>query len=104
VRSSRFIFGGTEAIFEDNGLGSINIINARDRERGVFEFIRLNAGRVDYDTGVVRLSDFIVESYVGNGIQVSANTQEKNVTAPKTKVLSLKDEDIEIVVQEVDER
>jgi hypothetical protein len=104
VRSSRFIFDGTESILEDNGLGSINIVNARDRDRGVFEFVKLNAGTVDYERGIVKLSNFIVDSYPGAGIQITANTKEKNVTAPKTKVLSLKDEDIEVVVQEVDER
>jgi hypothetical protein len=104
VRSSRFIFDGTESILEDNGLGSINIVNARDRDRGVFEFVKLNAGTVDYDRGVVKLSNFIVDSYPGAGIQIMANTKEKNVTAPKTKVLSLRDEDVEVVVQEVDDR
>jgi hypothetical protein len=104
VRSTRFIFDGTESIFEDNGLGSVNIVNARDRDRGVFEFVRLNAGTVDYDKGVVKLSNFIVDSYPGAGIQITANTREKNVTAPKTKVLSLKDQDIEVVVQEVGDR
>jgi hypothetical protein len=104
VRSSTFIYEGTEAIFEDNGLGSINIINARDRARGVFEFIRLNAGTVDYSKGIVKLSDFIVQSYEGNGIRVSANTEEKNVTAPKTKVLLLNDSDIDIKIQETSDR
>jgi hypothetical protein len=104
IRSSRFVFQGTEAIFEDNGLGQINIINARDRDRGVFEFIRLNAGTVNYDTGLVKLSDFIVDSFEGRGIQVNANTREKNVTAPKIKVLQLRDEDVEINIREVTTR
>jgi hypothetical protein len=104
VRSSTFIVDGTEAIFEDNGLGQINIVNARDRARGVFEFIRFNAGTVDYDTGIVKLADFITESYIGNGIRVTANTQEKNVTAPKANVLLLNDGDVEIIVEEAPER
>jgi len=104
VRSSTFIVDGTEAIFEDNGLGQINIVNARDRARGVFEFVRFNAGTVDYDTGIVKLADFITESYIGNGIRVTANTQEKNVTAPKANVLLLNDGDVEIIVEEAPER
>ncbi len=104
VRSTRFVFQGTDAILEDNGLGKINIVNAINRDRGVFEFIRLDAGEVDYDKGIVRLSNFIVDFFVGNGIKITANTEEKNVTAPKTKVLSLRDEDVDIVIQEVRER
>lgn len=101
VRSSRFVFNGTEAIFEDNGLGKINIVNARDRDRGVFEFIKLNAGTVDYERGIVKLSDFIVDSFAGNGIRVFGNTIEKNVSAPKTKILSLLESDVEIVINEM---
>jgi hypothetical protein len=104
IRSSTFIYEGTEALFEDNGLGAINIVNARDRARGVFEFLRLNAGTVDYETGIAKLSNFIVDSYTGNGIRVAANTQEKNVTAPKSNVLLLNDDDIEIIIEESPER
>ena len=59
---------------------------------------------MDYDTGLVKLSDFIVDSFDGRGIQVNANTREKNVTAPKTKVLQLRDEDVEINIREVTTR
>jgi hypothetical protein len=104
VRSSVFIFEGTNAIFEDNGLGVINIIKARDRGLGQVEIIRRNAGTVDYDTGTVKLSDFVVDFYEGNGIRISANTQEKNVTAPKRRVLLLNDRDIQVNIREAEVR
>ncbi len=104
VRSSVFIFEGTNAIFEDNGLGVINIVNARDRGLGQVEIIRRNAGTVDYDTGTVKLSDFAVEFYEGAGIRISANTQEKNVTAPKRRVLLLNDRDIQVNIREAEVR
>jgi len=40
VTSSNFVFEGTEAILEDNGLGVINIINARDRLAGSVQVIK----------------------------------------------------------------
>ena len=101
VRSTPFMFDGNEVLFEDNGLGSINFVNARDRNNGIFEFVRINSCEVDYATGVVRLSDFMTESYTGRGIKVSANTKEKNVTSPKTKILLLNDSDIVINMKEV---
>ena len=104
VRSSVFVFEGTNAIFEDNGLGVINIVNARDRDSGRVEIIRRNAGTVDYDTGTVKLSDFRVDSYEAPGIRITANTQEKNITAPKRRVLLLKDRDITITIKEVQNR
>ena len=104
IKSSTFIFGGTEAIFEDNGLGLINIVNARNRDAGVVEIIKRNAGTVDYDTGTVKLSDFLVEFYDGNGIKIFASTQDKNVTAPKQRVLILNDNDVKVNIKEVSER
>jgi hypothetical protein len=104
VKSSIFRFEGTDAIFEDNGLGVINIINARDRGLGEVEIIRRNAGTVDYDAGVVKLLDFVAESYSGTGISITANTQEQNVTAPRRRVLILRDEDIKINIKEAIDR
>lgn len=104
VRSGIFVYKGTSALFEDNGLGSINVINARQRNAGVFEFIDRNVGVVDYSTGVAKLSDFAVDSYSGQGIKVAGNTLEKNVTAPKRKVLILKDEDVTVNVIDVGDR
>lgn len=104
VKSSIFIFDGTEAIFEDNGLGSINIVNARNRDTGVVEIIKRNAGTVDYETGTVKLSDFLVDSYTGTGIKIFASTQDKNVTSPKQRVLVLDDIDVKINIREVSER
>jgi len=99
VTSSNFVFEGTEAILEDNGLGVINIINARDRLAGSVQVIKRNAGIVDYNTGIVRLVDFITESYTGVGIRIIASTVEKNVTAPKDQVLIVNDADISITVK-----
>jgi hypothetical protein len=101
IRSSVFIYEGISAIFEDDGLGIINIINEARRNEGIFDIIRRNAGTVDYVNGIARLSDFRLDSYIGTGIKVSANTQEKNVSSPKGRVLALKDADITINVVEI---
>lgn len=100
VRSSTFIYEGTTAIFEDNGLGVINILNAKDRGLGKIEIIRRNAGTVEYETGIVKLADFIVDSYDGQGIRISANTLDMNVTAPKRRVLLLNDNDVQITIRD----
>jgi hypothetical protein len=104
VSSSQFIFNGTSAVFEDNGLGSIHIVDARIRSLGQIEIIKRNAGTVDYDTGIVKLSDFIVDSYDSPGIRVEANTLEKNVTSPKSRVLLLNDLDVRIQIKETTRR
>jgi hypothetical protein len=55
-----------------------------------------NIGTVNYLTGEVNLSDFIVESYDGNAIKVYANVVNEDITSPKNLVLSIKDEDITV--------
>lgn len=100
VKSSVFIYEGSRAIFEDNGLGSIHIVAETNRSQGVFNFIKRDVGTVDYGNGIVRLSDFSVDSYDGNGIQVFAKTKERNVTAPKSRILLLLNKDIRITVKE----
>lgn len=104
IRSSVFRFEGTEVAFEDNGLGVINIVNARDRGIGVFEFVKRNVGTVDYEKGIVKLSDFIVDSYEGNGIQIFATTLERNVTSTPRRVLLVRNRDITINMKEVKDR
>lgn len=104
VRSGIFTYKGASAIFEDNGLGSINVINAKQRGAGVFEFIERSVGTVDYMKGVAKLSDFVVDDFDGVGIKVAGNTFDKNVTAPKRKVLMLKDDDVTINVIDVGDR
>ncbi len=101
VSSSPFIFDGISCIFEDNGLGVINILNSRDRLQGNIEIVKRNAGIVNYNTGEIKLIDFITEDYTGNGIRVIAITVEKNVTAPKDQVLILRPEDISITMKDI---
>jgi hypothetical protein len=104
VRSSVFVLNGTNAIFEDNGLGVINVLNARNRLLGQIEIIRRNAGTVNYETGEIKLSDFVVEFYQSPGIKVTANTRDMNVVAPRRRVLILRDQDTRINIKEASER
>lgn len=104
VKSSIFVFDGTECIFEDNGLGIINIVNAKNRDAGVIEIIKKNTGTVDYTTGTVKLADFVVEFYQGTGIKIFVKTKNKNVAAPKQRVLVLNDSDVKVNIKEVADR
>lgn len=104
VKSSIFVFDGTECIFEDNGLGIINIVNAKNRDAGVIEVIKKNTGTVDYTTGTVKLADFAVEFYQGTGIKIFVKTKNKNVAAPKQRVLVLNDSDVKVNIKEVADR
>jgi hypothetical protein len=58
------------------------------------EILRPNIGTVDYTTGEVRLVNFAVESFTGNAIKIYAATTSVDVTSPKSRILTVRDEDV----------
>jgi hypothetical protein len=95
VKGQTFVYNGTRAFFQDDGNGNIQIISA---DASNVQVIDPNIGTVNYLTGEVNLSDFIVESYDGNAIKVYANVVNEDITSPKNLVLSIKDEDITVTI------
>ena len=59
-------------------------------------------GTVNYITGQVKLSNFNVSSFAGNQtIKVYANTLNKDIKAPKDRILIIRPEDITISVRSI---
>jgi hypothetical protein len=104
IRSSIFTYKGIQCHFEDNGLGSIHLIESKNRNFGVIKKLKTDIGKIDYSTGLLKLSDFIVDSYSGKGIKIYANTVNKNVVAPKNRILLLEDIDVKIKFREIYDR
>ena len=86
---------GTSVSLQDNGLGEIIAVTTTESNRSIF---KRNVGTVDYTTGKIRLSNFIVDSFEGNAIQIIANTIRKDIRAPKDRILVLRENDINITV------
>ena len=97
LRSTPFFFNGVECFLEDNGNGEMRIVT---NQSGATSLIR-TVGTVDYDKGLVQLENFRPQSIVGSQIELRARTLEKDVTAQRRTILSIRDEDISIEVQQV---
>ena len=93
IFSSKFNFKGTQSYLRDDGRGNVAIISA---EGSSVEMIKPNSGTVDYEEGKVRLIEFVVREFEGNSIAIIADTKQKDIQAPKDKVLNLRDSDMEI--------
>jgi hypothetical protein len=93
VRSTVFEYQGICVYFRDDGAGNIQIVS---EDITNFAVINPNIGTVDYKTGEVRLTNFIVGAYDGTGIKVIANVKNLDVTAPKNRVFLLKDTDVAV--------
>lgn len=98
ISSSQFSINGTLVTLQDDGQGNILAITSGSASRRVF---KRGVGTVDYTTGVVKLSNFIVSSYVGDAIKVYANTKTKDIKAPKERILVVRPSDISVTVQAV---
>ena len=95
ITTTNLTLDGTSVSLQDNGLGEIIAVTTTESNRSIF---KRNVGTVDYTTGKVRLSNFIVDSFEGNAIQIVANTIRKDVRAPKDRILVLRENDINITV------
>jgi hypothetical protein len=93
IRSTVFNYRGVCAFFVDDGQGNIQVLS--DDVQNI-QVLSPSVGTVDYQTGVVRLSSFVVNSFAGNSIKVFANTVENDISSPKSRILAIRDENVRI--------
>jgi len=91
IVSSTFTYSGIVSKLQDDGAGNMRIINTSTTNP---EIINPTIGTVDYTTGEIKLINFAVESFSGDAIKIYAATTSSNVTAPKSRILTIRDEDI----------
>lgn len=99
VFSSNFFINGQQTRFEDDGLGNLYIVSTF---HGKEQFTSL-VGTVDYDTGLVRLTSFTVDSYDGPSIKIYARTREKDIIENAATILDIEGGEIQVTVNAVRE-
>jgi len=98
VFSSPFIFDGKECTIEDDGLGFLNIVSGNDE----FHEIVRPTGTVNYTTGVVIIENFRVQKIVQeNYLNLYARTKGKDITPINRTILSIRDVDVNVKVEQV---
>lgn len=98
VFSTPFIFRGTNAFIQDNGLGVLQI-------RGT-NIDTLNIGTVNYQTGAISINPITIDScrcpfdqsFEGNFIKIFAKLQNDDVETSTNKVLVIEQDDIAVSV------
>lgn len=93
IVSSTFRYRRILSKLQDDGNGNIQIISADSVNT---EILDPTIGTIDYTTGDVKLINFAVESFTGNAIKIYAASTSRNIIAPKSRILSIRDEDISI--------
>jgi hypothetical protein len=63
----------------------------------------VDVGTVDYDTGIVRLNNFIVQNYVGTSLKIYAEPRSRDVTAIQNVILNIIEPDVNITIEQIRE-
>lgn len=92
ITSSRFRFNDQTVTMRDNGAGVIQFVSTTGT------IVNNNAGRVNYTTGVVRLSAVRIQRFSGEGIKIYAIPRSRDITTRKNVILNIIDEDIKLTV------
>jgi hypothetical protein len=100
IISTAFTYKNRTAFLRDNGLGTLEIITRFGSEVVVLE---RNVGTVDYQTGLVRLNNFEVQSYIGSAVKIFAKTFARDIVSPKERVSLIRDQDIQISITGISE-
>ena len=100
IKSSQFTYNGRTAFIQDNGNGILQIL--RTTATG-FVYLNRNIGSVNYTTGQVIITNLNVPAYTGSEIKIYGRTLAKDITAPKDRIITIREADINITVYGVRE-
>lgn len=94
ITSSRFTYKGERATLQDDGLGTVNIVSVGGN-------VITNIGTVNYDTGLVQLSNFNITAYEGAGIKVKAEPRNRDISVINNNIINIVEDDIVLTIQGV---
>jgi hypothetical protein len=87
VTSSEFTFAGvTNARIHDDGNGNLRVVN---RVGDTFFTIITDAGTVDYKTGKIHMANFVIDSYLGNSINLFVVPKDPDIKFPPRTIAAI---------------
>ena len=92
IQSSKFIYNNQRAALRDNGAGVLDIISVRNGQ------VITSIGTVNYETGLLQLTNFSVTQYDGAGIKVYAIPRNKDIQTIKNVILNIIGEDLNLTI------
>jgi hypothetical protein len=95
IRSTAFTYKGTRGYFQDDGKGVLNIIRTQD---GKFVYIERDVGTVDYTEGRVIIRNIEIDRYSGSALAITAKLESDDIFTPKERIISIRENDINISV------
>jgi len=94
VYSTDFVYDGKRCQLEDDGAGSIRIVNVTTTAH--VEVVKV--GTIDYTTGTISIGNFNVSSYTGNGIKLYAKLVTRDFQSNLKYILTINTGSINVTV------
>ena len=92
VQSSRFTFNNQKVTLQDDGLGTVNIVSVNTNQ------VLTNVCTVNYETGLIQISNFKITSFEGAGIKVYVVPRNKDIQTINNVILNIIEEDISLTI------
>lgn len=99
VRSSTVSFNGEKCEIEDNGAGQLRLVKVTDDEHAIIRTV----GTVDYDTGKIQLTNFLIDSFDGSALKIYVTPAEKDVIITKNEILFVESDEINLDIEAIRE-
>lgn len=91
IKTTPYTIDGILVYLQDDGLGNIMMVTSNDANP---QIVKPKVGTVDYAAGVVKLTDFKVESYETQEIKIIGRTALDDIKSPKGRIFFIRDEDV----------
>ena len=85
LTSSNFYYKGNLSQLEDDGAGTIRIVNLQ----GSNVELVANCGTIDYTQGIVSLVNFAVDDYSGTSLNVYVEPESRDITTSQNIIMSI---------------
>jgi len=84
---------------EDDGRGKLRLMSVSGAEHNMVKEI----GTINYNEGILTLNNFKPTNLLGNNIKIYAKPKSKDIFSKTNSILSIKEEDINISVEQIKE-
>ena len=95
ITSDQFVYNNRNVFIQDNGTGRLNIVQLIDNNISI---ITRNIGTVNYKTGEVNINSLSIQDYSGDSIRFTANLVNRDIIAPKDRIVKIRSNDITVNV------
>jgi hypothetical protein len=97
MTSSTFSYKGETAILECDNVGNINIVKPKSNQ---YSFVQ-SAGTINYDTGVVSITNLQIDSYDGDALYIYVRPRQNDVSCSLNTILVIEPQKIALSIEQI---